>query len=54
MTAYPPRDHEDIINGCTCAGRREDKHDMACEWVLRGAGLLPDEITPEDITQQED
>ena len=55
MSADPPRDYEEIMDGfCTCPGRRERKHDLCCEWILRGAGLLPAEITPEDITQQED
>ena len=54
VSADPPRDYEEIMDGfCTCPGRRERKHDLCCEWILRGAGLLPAEIRPEDITQQE-
>jgi hypothetical protein len=50
MTDYPPKDHQAMVDGCTCAGRAEGKHDLCCEWVLRGAGLLPSEITPEAVT----
>jgi hypothetical protein len=52
MTAYPPRNEREIREGCTCPGRAEHRHDLACEHVLRGAGLLPpdtDMITPEAI-----
>jgi hypothetical protein len=45
----PPEDWEAMIAGCTCEHRAEGRHDMACEWVLRAAGLLPNDITPDDI-----
>ena len=47
---YPPKDHQEIIDGCTCPGRADGRHDLCCEWVLRGAGLLTEDITPEQIT----
>jgi hypothetical protein len=50
MTGYPPEDRQEIMNGCTCRGRAAGRHDLCCEWLLRGAGLLPGEITPERIT----
>ena len=38
---YPPKDAQAITDG------------LCCEWVLRGAGLLPaGDITPEQITGQ--
>jgi hypothetical protein len=49
-TGYPPEDHQAITEGCTCPGRFRHRHDMCCEWVLRGAGLLPAEITPGQVT----
>jgi hypothetical protein len=48
---YPPEDEQAITDGCTCPGRFNGRHDMCCEWVLRGAGLLPaGDITPGQIT----
>jgi hypothetical protein len=47
---YPSENQQAIVDGCTCEKRAEGRHDLCCEWVLRGAGLLPEDITPEEIT----